>query len=209
MKCKIPPRPMSAEQEERYKKRCIRENDKIMHYADHLQCVSLRDNLGFGDKRLERYNRGAYELGRDYIERYTVEGEHGEEYAVTSYYALAMELGYIGWDPEERLWNDAVFASFPPEKNSAQMRRDHAERADYARRISFYVREMLCITAVWLHDEMGFAGVRLDRVLRPVADGYLALMREYMRCTREGDLAMMAMIDAAKKKYLEIGFPGR
>lgn len=204
MKCRIPPRPMSAEEEERYNKRCIRENDKIMHYADHLQVLSLRENLGFGYKRLGQYNDGAYELGAWYIERYTGENEHDDSYAVTSYYAIMRDLIADGWDPEEHLWKDDVFLAFPADKNSAQARREHEARAEYARKISFYVREMYCMSAKWLHDERGFGAERLNRVLAPAADGYLALMRQYMRCSLAGDTEMCRMIAETDKRYREM-----
>lgn len=201
MKCMIPDKPMTAEQEERYKKRCIRENDKIMHFADHLQCLSLRENLGYGRKRLDQYNEGAYKLGEWYIKRYTGDNEHDENYAVTSYYAMSRELEYAGWSPEERLWKDDIFITFPADRNSAQARREHEARAEYARKISFYVREMFCITADWLHSARGLGAERLDRVLKPCAEEYLRLMRCYMRCTKAGDEAMCAMIADARRRY--------
>ena len=201
MKCKLPEREMTAEQRKRLDKRCIRENDKILHYADQLLCLSIRENLGFGRERIDRYNNGAYELGRWYIDRYTAESEAKEDYAVTSYYALAVELTNAGWDPEEHLWKDTVFASFPPERNSAQMRADHARRLVYAKGISFYVREMICITADYLHREFKCGAIRLDRVAKPVVEGYLDLMRCYMRCTKEGDVAMAEKIETVKKRY--------
>lgn len=205
MKCIIPPKPLTEKQEEKQKKKYIRENDKILKFADHLQLLSLHENLGFGIKRMNAYNDGAFDLGQWYIERYSTEKDHDKEYAVTSYFAMRQELIMIGWNPDDRLWEDDIFETFLPDKNSAKMRLQHTARLEYAKGISFYVREMLCITAIWLHHEKGIGQERLDRVFKPVVKEYLDLMRHYLRCNLEGDTAMVKKIAEARKKFNDMG----
>lgn len=206
MKCIIPQPEMTASEEEKLRAQAIKKNDKILNYADYSLCLSLHRNAGFGRDRFARYNAEVYKLGRHYVTRYGTDDKDDEEYAVNSYYALVRDLRGWGWDPEENLWQEAVFDTFPPEYNSAAMREKHAIRLGYAKGISFYVREMLCMAALWLREEHGWAQIRLGRVMRPVADGYLSLMRDYLRCTKDGDAAVTKRINVARREYNEMGF---
>ncbi len=49
------------------------------------------------------------------------------------------------------------------------------------------------------------AGVRLNCVLHPVRDGYLELMRQYLRCSKAGDEAMKTMHADVRKRYNAMG----
>lgn len=205
MKCRLPPKKPTEEQEERTKRRMIRDNNKIFAFADMLLCMSMHENAGFGTSRLNHYNNNGADILEMYIKRYTVEGEPDEDYAVNGYYAMVRDLTGYGWDPEKHLWKDDVFASFPPDKNSASARKEHSGRLVYAQGISFYVREMLCATALYLREEHGFAEIRLNRVLRPVVDAYLDAMRDYMRCSPEGLRSLKDKFKATEKKYEDMG----
>jgi hypothetical protein len=188
MKCKIPPRPLSEKEQERINQRNIKSNDRVFNYVGRLITLSLREKAGFGHTRFRRFNDGGTELGQWYIDRYSVEGEAAQDYAVTSYYALRSELLYIGWDPEVELWRDDVFETLaPPADGMTRSRRDmRADMIEYAKKISFYVREMISMDALELHDTNRFGYSRLNVVLHPVRDRYLGLMRLYLRLDREG-----------------------
>ena len=205
MRCYIPPKPLTEQQEQRIQKRAIRDNTRIMKYADHLTCLSLRENAGFGRARFDKYNAAAFDLGRHYIEWYGQHDKDDSDYAKTGYYAIERDLSAGGWEPEENLWNDSALDNFPPTTNSASKRIEHAARLEYAKGISFYVRELLCFTALYLREECGYAETRLNRVLRPVAEAYLELMRLYLLCSSEGDAEMVKRINATKKEFDEMG----
>lgn len=206
MNCKLPPRSLTPEEESRRQKAAIRQNDKRLHYADRLFCLSLHENAGFGQSRILDVLHSGYEIGQAYIEKHAQEGETDLEYAVNSYYALARDLRDWGWNPGIELWRDDVFSTFPHDKNTASVRQKWADRLEYSRGISFYVREMLCMGALYLREELGWAAVRLGRVYNPVRDGYLALMREYMRCSDEGDRRMEAMVKDVRTRYNAMGY---
>ena len=144
--------------------------------------ISLHRNVGFGVERLGRFNSGSYDIGRYYIERYTEDNEDPEEYAVTSYYALVRDLKDIGWNVEKELWKDDIFYTF---ENTLGMTRSNREKVaafvEYAKTISFYSRQMICMSAVGLHEDFGFGVERFNRVFHPVRDKYLNLMRIYIR----------------------------
>ena len=205
MKCRIPPKPMTEEEQAKETKRAIKENSKFMEYADQLLCISLRENFNFGFERFTRFNNESPELGRYYINQYADDDERADDYAKNGYFALCRDLRAYGWEPEEKLWKDSVFDSFKPDKNTASVRKLHAECLEYAKGISFYVREMLCMTALWLCNEYGWREVRLDRAMRPVVEGYIDLMRLYLRCSKEGVAELNKRCKAVKKKYNEMG----
>ena len=206
MKCKIPAPEPTEEELLREHRQNIRANDKRLHYAERLFRMSLHDNAGFGAARITAVSDGAYMIGREYIERHTDASEADSEYAVNSYYALARDLRGWGWDPDKKLWRDDIFASFPWDKNAASIRAMWADRVEYAKGISFYVREMLCMGALYLREEKGWSFGRLDPVYAPVRDGYLDLMRQYMRCSREGDKKHEDMIREVRKRYNALGY---
>jgi hypothetical protein len=185
--------------------RAIKQNSKFIEYADQLLCISLHENCGFGRERFYKFNSEAAELGRWYIDRYKEENENAEDYAVNGYYALVRDLRGFGWIPELKLWNDNVFDQFPPDKNSAAMRKLHAQCLEYAKGVSFYVRESLCIEALWLCEEHGWRAVRLDRLVKPVVEAYLGLMQQYLRCSKEGVKELNARCRAVKKRYDAMG----
>lgn len=205
MKCRIPPSLMTEQDKERQQKLAIKENSKFLQYADQLFCISLRENFGFGYKRFNLFNTEAVELGRYFIDRYADENEQPSDYAVNGYYALVINLRCYGWEPEEKLWKNSVFDGFKPDSNSASVRKLHAECLEYAKGISFYVREMLCMSALWLCKEYGWREKRLDRVMRPVAEGYIDLMRLYLRCSKEGVAELNERCNAVKDKYNGLG----
>lgn len=206
MKCKVPaPKPTEAEIRRQHNQN-IRANDRRLHYADRLFKLRLHEYAGFGAGRITDVSEGAYILGRGYIDRHADEAEENNEYAVYSYYAIARDLRGWGWDPETELWSDDVFASFPADKNTASVRREWKNRLEYAKSISFYVREMLAMGALYLREKFGWAQVRLGNAFHPVRDGYLDLMRQYMRCSVEGDARHEQMIAEVRKKYNALGY---
>ena len=209
MKCIIPERPLTEAEEKKREKAAIRANDKRFNYADRLFQLSLHENAGFGRDRLIEVSHAGYDIGRAYIEKHSEDDEQDEEYAVNSYYALARDLRGWGWDPERELWRDDIFSTFPYDKNTASVRRMWADRLEYAKGISFYVRQMLCMGALHLREVRGFAAVRLARVYDPVRDEYLAMMRQYMRCSREGDREADRMITDVRKRYNALGYFGK
>lgn len=183
MKCNLSHRKPTQAQIESQNQSVIRMNDRVFDYISRLLAISLRENAGFGAARFSRLSDNAYELGRDYIDRYSwSKDKRDEEYAVDSYYALRRDLRCYGWDPETELWSDEVFDHMASYKGLSRSKRDElAVLIAYAKGISFYVREMLCMSALELHDTNGFgAEVRLNRVFHPVRDRYLNLMRTYI-----------------------------
>lgn len=206
MKCRIPAKPPTEAEEARLKKKMSREYDRIIRFAGQLQVLSMRDNFGYGNKRFAKFSEDTYQLGRDYIDRYTVDGEPDEDYAVTSYYAMLRDLCDWGWDPELHLWRDSEFDGYPADKNSASARLQWAARLECARAVSFYCREMFCIMALYLRSEHGFAQERLARAMVPVRDAYLGVMRQYMRCSAEGDAEMVRILEETRKRYNDLGY---
>lgn len=205
MKCRIPPRPLTEKQQEKISQRHIKQNDLIFNYVGRLISVSLRKNAGFGHTRFSRYNDSSFELGRAYIDRYSTDGDADEEYAVTSYYALRHDLRYISWDPEVELWREEVFDTLVPMPRGLTKRErdEHAGLVGYAKGISFYVREMLCMAAKELNNTNDFGRVRLNRVMHPVRDRYLGLMRLYIAGDRVG---FFAELQKALDEFNALGF---
>lgn len=205
MKCMIPNTPTDT-QFAKARKDAIRENDNHFCFIDRLLALSLRENAGFGRKRFDEYNRISYELGRGYIERYAQDNKDEADYAVDSYYALRRDLRDLcGWDAETELWNDSVFDTFPSDSNSARMRQVRQNRIDYAKGIGFYVRQQLCMAVTYLHTHLGWARVRLARVIDPVREGYMEFMRQYLRCSKDGDAEMKRMYADVRKRYNAMG----
>lgn len=205
MKCRVPNTP-TKEQIERSHRLSIKENDKHLHYADRLLALSLHENAGFGHKRFDEYNRNGYDIGRGYIERYAQSDPDEAEYAVDSYYAIRRDLRDLcGWDAETELWSDSIFDSFPADENSARIRKMRATRVGYAKGIGFYVRQQMCMAAVYLNTHLGWAGVRLNRVLYPARDGYLAFMKQYIRCSKDGGVQMQEMYEKVRRRYNAMG----
>lgn len=206
MKCKVPaPKPTEL-QIRRQHNQDIRANDRRFNYADRLFHLSLHENAGFGRDRIFKVSCAGRDIGIAYIEKHSEDNEHNKEYAVYSYYAIARDLRGWGWDPEKELWSDDVFASFPWDKNTASVRREWKNRFEYAKSISFYVKEMLAMDALYLREKMGWAQIRLGNAFHPVRDGYLDLMRQYMRCSSEGDARHEQMIAEVRKKYNALGY---
>lgn len=188
MKCKIPPRPLSEEEQKKIARKHIKANDRVFNYVGRLTTVYLREKAGFGYTRFSRFNDGSNEIGRWYIDKYTEEGEAAEDYAVMGYYGLRDECRYFNWDPEAELWRDDVFEKLAPSAAglTKSQRKKRADLIDYAEKISFYVREMLCMYAKELHDTNGFGTFRINVVLHPVRDRYLELMRMYLHSDWDG-----------------------
>lgn len=89
----------------------------------------MRENAGFGAERMARLVDGAYWIGRGYIDKYSPIAKTDEEYAIDSYYAMRVELGYIGYDPSVELWPDVPFSIADMGlrgKQSASMRTENA-----------------------------------------------------------------------------------
>lgn len=174
----------------------IRKNTSFLNYASRRLMISVRENAGFGVERIRRLNENAVELGRSYIERYSDDGynESDADYAVNSYYALRRELRDIGWDPEAELWQTKPFVR-PRMGFPTSIRKIQDNYVWYANQMSFYVREMLCMSALELHQTNGFGVERLNRVFHPIRDDWFRLMRIYITMNEEDT-------DAEKKRIL-------
>lgn len=183
MKCKLPERELTEAEQKRREQSGIRANDAIFNHVGRLINISLHKNAGFGISRFKRFNDGSYDIGRYYIEEYSSDDDKdAEEYAVDSYYALRRDLRAFGWDADKELWTDSVFDSFQRTRGlSLRQREELKNYIGYAKTISFYVREMICMSAMELHDTFGFGVERLNRVMHPVRDRYLKLMRILIR----------------------------
>lgn len=205
MTCNLANRKPTKAQLDAQNERIIRMNDRIFNYTGRLVAISLRNNAGFGAERYQRLNENAYDLGCGYIKRYsgTID-KRSEDYAVDSYYALRRDLRYYGWDPETELWDDGVFDSMASFRGLSKNKRvELAQLVGYAKGISFYVREMLCMSALELHDTNGFgADVRLNRVFHPIRDRYLSLMGHYIR---QDATAYHAELRAARDEFNALG----
>ncbi len=104
------------------------------------------------------------------------------------------------------MWEDAIFDIYPADGNSRSIREKHASRVGYAKGISFYVRQMIAMWALYLHCELGWGMVRISRVTDPVRDGYLSMTREFLRCSDDGDRRMAEMVADVREKYNELGY---
>ena len=205
MKCRIPPRPLTEKQQKKADKYLIQQNSRVLNYVGRLIAVYLHENAGFGHTRFSRYNDRSYELGRAYIDRFTTAEEEAEEYAVTSYYAIRHDLRYIGWFAEFELWQDDVFDTLAPPSTgmTRSQRQQRAALIGYAKGISFYAREMMCIAAKELNESNGFGCVRINKVLHPVRDRYLKLMKMYIAQENE---ALKAELQNALDEFNALGF---
>lgn len=193
MKARIPMLTSAAE-EAKFKRKSERNNDRFLNYAHRSIVLSIRDNAGFGDERMQRLIDGAYYIGRDYIDRYSPLEKTDADYAVDSYYAMRRELCYIGWDPSAELWRDDPFTLADMELVGHQPAAKRAENDAYvcfANMLSFYVREMAAMAALQLHDADGFGAVRLRRCLDPFVTDWMRLMRIYLHKDKAGLAAEM------------------
>lgn len=188
----------------RLKQRYEWNSDLLIGYVDKLQCLSLHEQFGYGAERLTCFDSGAGEIIRFYIDRYTQKGEPDEDYTVNAYYAMVRDLCGYGWDPEAHLWRDGVFDGYLPDGDTAAVRQNWQKRLVFIKKIAFYAREMCAGMALWLREEKGFAEIRLTRAVTPIKDGYLALARQYLRCSRGGDNEVRRMIANVNKKYDEM-----
>lgn len=220
MKCNTKRRePTEAELKDQ-ERRNIKSNNTYLNYASRCLLLAVRAE-GFGVDRLGRFNTQSQQLGRAYIEQYTVrecitsveellagaEPEYRDaadsEYAVDSYYALRRDLNLFGWNPEVELWETNPFTE--ADCRPASTVRERQKRADflwYANSISFYIREMLCMAAMELHNTNGYGVDRLNRVMHPVRDRWLKLMHLYLAMDKA---AVEAEMKAVLKEFNSIG----
>lgn len=182
MNCIIPPPPPTEKEQEKILQRNIRHNNRFINYVGRLTAISLRENAGFGAVRFDRFNNGAADLGRVYIDDYGPADKDATEYAVDSYYVIARDCRAFGWDPEVELWRDEVFDTLLPRTGylTRSQREQRDDRLAYAKAISFYTREMLCMNAMELHETNGLGREKLNRIIHPIRDRYLNLMRLYL-----------------------------
>lgn len=199
MKCKIPEREPTEKEMAAMEKRNIKSNDRVFNYVSRLISISIRKNAGFGVKRFSRFNSNSYDIGQYYINRYGEGETDPEEYAVDSYYALRRDLRAIGWDAEKELWSDDIFDTFESMHGLSKKKRvELAGFIGYAKAISFYTREMICMSAMGLHEDFGFGAERLNVVMHPVRDRYLNLMRIFIHNKKNRaayDAEMRAVLD--------------
>lgn len=142
---------------------------------------------------------GSYWIGRGYIDKYSPMAKTDDEYAIDSYYAMRVELGYIGYDPSVELWPDVPFSIADMGlrgKQSASMRTENAFYLEFANKMSFYVREMAAMVALHLHQEDGFGATRIRRSMGQFREEWMELMRIYLRKDKAGVLQeMRRMLD--------------
>ena len=108
MNVRVPVRQTEHERE-RIAAKNMRSNDRFLNYAHRSIILSVRESAGFGAERMARLVDGAYWIGRGYIDKYSPMAKTDDEYAIDSYYAMRVELGYIGYDPSVELWSDVPF----------------------------------------------------------------------------------------------------
>ena len=202
MKCRLPPKEPTEKQLQEEREANIRSNDQVFNYVGRLLAISVRKNAGFGIVRFERFNDNSHDIGQEFIKRYSSDCDKDEDYAVYSYYALRRELCYIGWDPEVELWADDVFDKYFMQGGSRSQRQKQAAFVGYAKGISFYTREMLCMSALELNRTNKFGAERLNRVFHPVRDTYLNLMGIYLRQDIAGYFVELRRV---QKEFNELG----
>lgn len=198
MNARVPVR-QSEHERERIAAKNMRSNDRFLNYAHRSIILSVRENAGFGAERMARLVDGAYWIGRGYIDRYSPMTKTDDEYAIDSYYAMRVELGYIGYDPSVELWPDVPFSIADMGlrgTQSASMRAENAFYLEFANKMSFYVREMAAMVALHLHQEDGFGTTRIRRSMGQFRDEWMGLMRIYLRKDKAGVLQeMRRMLD--------------
>lgn len=198
MNVRVPVRQSESERE-RIAAKNMRSNDRFLNYAHRSIILSVRDNAGFGEKRMTRLVDGAYWIGRGYIDKYSPMAKTDDEYAIDSYYAMRLELGYIGYDPSVELWPDVPFSIADMDlhgEQSASMRAENTLYLEFAKKMSFYVREMAAMVALHLHQEDGFGATRIRRSMGQFRDEWMGLMRIYLQKDKAGVLQeMRRMLD--------------
>lgn len=198
MNVRVPVRQSESERE-RIAAKNMRSNDRFLNYAHRSIILSVRENDGFGAERMARLVDGAYWIGRGYIDKYSPKAKTDDEYAIDSYYAMRLELEYIGYDPSVELWSDVPFTIADMDlhgKQSASMRAENAFYLEFAKKMSFYVREMAAMVALHLHQEDGFGATRIRRSMVQFRDEWMGLMRIYLRKDKAGVLQeMRRMLD--------------
>lgn len=182
MRCNVKNRKLSPEELEQFYKENTRSADVYLNYVQRVILRELRLTYGFGEDRMRQLNDHGCDLGKWYIDRYSPEDVQrtDEEYAVDSYYALRRDLCQFGYDPEVELWEDGLFIDMVQPQPTCALRHKALQHGEYAERMGFYVREMLCMIAMELHETNGFGVSRIRRVMAPTRDRYLSLMRMYV-----------------------------
>ena len=198
MNVRVPVRQTEHERE-RIAAKNMRSNDRFLNYAHRSIILSVRENAGFGAERMARLVDGAYWIGRGYIDKYSPIAKKDDEYAIDSYYAMRLELEYIGYDPSVELWSDVPFSIADMDlhgEQSASMRAENALYLEFSKKMSFYVREMAAMVALHLHQEDGFGATRIRRSMGQFRDEWIGLMRIYLRKDKAGVLQeMRQMLD--------------
>lgn len=198
MNVRVPVR-QSEHERERITKKNMRSNDRFLNYAHRSIILSVRKNAGFGAERMARLVDGAYWIGRGYIDKYSPMAKTDDEYAIDSYYAMRIELEYIGYDPSVELWPDVPFTIADMclhGEQSASMRAENTLYLEFAKKMSFYVREMAAMVALHLHQEDGFGATRIRRSMETFRGEWIGLMRIYLRKDKAGVLQeMRRMLD--------------
>ena len=198
MNVRVPVRQTEHERE-RIAAKNMRSNDRFLNYAHRSIILSVRENAGFGAERMARLIDGAYWIGRGYIDKYSPMAKTDDEYAIDSYYAMRVELEYIGYDPSVELWSDVPFSITDMDlhgEQSASMRAENTLYLEFAKKMSFYVREMAAMVALHLHQEDGFGATRIRRSMGQFRDEWIGLMRIYLRKDKAGVLQeMRQMLD--------------
>lgn len=198
MNVRVPVR-QSDHERERIAAKNMRSNDRFLNYAHRSIILSVRENAGFGAERMARLVDGAYWIGRGYIDKYSPMAKTDDEYAIDSYYAMRLELEYIGYDPSVELWPDVPFSIADMDlhgEQSASMRAENTLYLEFAKKMSFYVREMASMVALHLHQEDGFGATRIRRSMETFREDWIELMRIYLRKDKAGVLQeMRRMLD--------------
>lgn len=198
MKCNVKNRGMTAEELERFKKENIKSGDRYLNFIQRAMMISVRNVCGFGKERMRTLNDGAYLLGKSYLADYKAEypqletqAQIDEMYGVEAYYMLCKRLCEFGFDPEVEIWADGAFLDMIQPQPSHALRQKALAYAEYAERMGFYIREMMCMVSLQLHEENGFGVERLRRVMHPARDRYLSMMRSYVEM--DGKAVRVAM----------------
>lgn len=226
MKARIPTPEPSAAEVQAAEKTNEKNNRAYLNYAHRLLLLSCRAQ-GFGGVRLRNLTHNSYDVGEDAMARRNVpelitsvedlmagaEPEYREqdflETVEATYWHLRRELVGFGWDPEKKLWERYPFtdADFPKtwRKVSAGQRLKREAFLFFANEMSHICKCLLCMAAVELHRTNEFGCERLDRVMRPVVDRWMQLMRIYLTMDRD---AVKAEQIAVRNEFNAMGiFP--
>lgn len=213
MKARIPEPVLTPEQEKKQEEVNEKNNRSYLNYAHRNMLMAAHTVLGYGGERMRRLSYNSYDVGEGYIADNTdkrlltsvedlmagAEAEYAEtdffETVENTYTALRRDLLLFGFDPDIGLWDRRPFtdADFPEtwRKVTVSERKRREAFLFFANEMSQMCRTMLCMGAMELHQNGGVGAERMYRVMEPVREAWLALMRVYLTMDQKAVLRMM------------------